>query len=67
MCERVRAGVREVLEQAVLMSEEGGTARGFKSVILGVLVSHIEMTSRLAAVAWTVWLREADQDPERSF
>ncbi|RSH83829.1 hypothetical protein EHS25_005444 [Saitozyma podzolica] len=37
MCERVRAGVREVLEQAVLMSEEGGTARGFKSVILGVL------------------------------
>jgi hypothetical protein len=48
MYERVRAGVREVLEQAVLMSEEDGTARGFKSVILGVLVSFIRVTSRLA-------------------
>lgn len=51
MYERVRAGVREVLEEAVLMSEEGGTARGFKSVILGVLVSFIQVTSRLAPVA----------------
>jgi hypothetical protein len=51
MYERVRAGVREVLEEAVLMSEEGGTARGFKSVILGVLVSFIQVTSRLGPVA----------------
>lgn len=67
MYERVRSGVWEVLEQAMLMSEEGGTARGFKSVILGVLVSFIEATSRLARVAWTVWLRQADQHTERSF